>query len=489
MGRAATVLLLALCLAPSLATADVAPRRGGELTLVVPGEPLSYDAHREESLALLHPIAPHYSTLLRVDPDDRSGTKLIGDVAESWTVADDGHTYAVKLRRDVRFHDGSEMTSRDVKASYDKIIFPPAGVVSARKAAYEVVQAVEAPQADTVVFRLAWPSATFLASLASPWNWIYKADLLAADVRWYETHVMGTGPFVFVEHARGSHWVGARNPAYWDPGKPYLDGYRAIFGGPAAPVAPVEVRETPGSCALLVALNHQRTPFGNKRMRRALMLAIDRDQGPQPAAGPARPAARRGQARGTPFVTSPAELLKIAGSADDVEEARAEARRLLQEAGVPEHFAFTLKTRAVHQAVGRWLIEEWRTIGLDVSQEVLEPSAYVTELRRGRFQAAVDVHCGHFADPALDLYKFRSTPLSPANYARYTDKVLDELYRKQSRALDPDERRRYVRAFERRLLDEEAHYLYTLQWRRVVPHLAKVGGALDNQLDRVWLVE
>ena len=48
-------------------------------------------------------------------------------------------------------------------------------------------------------------------------------------MRWYETNVMGTGPFKFVEHVKGSHWVGKKNPDYWDKGKPYLDGYRAIF--------------------------------------------------------------------------------------------------------------------------------------------------------------------------------------------------------------------------------------------------------------------
>src|SRR5262249_5367729 len=141
----------------------------------------------------------------------------------------DGRTYMLKLHQSVRFHDGSVMTSQDVKASYDRIIFPPAGVASSRKGSYEVVEAVEAPEPYTVRFHLKWPSASFLSGLASPWNWIYKADILAKDQHWYETHVMGTGPFVFVEHVRGSHWVGKKNPSYWNKSKPYLDGYRAIF--------------------------------------------------------------------------------------------------------------------------------------------------------------------------------------------------------------------------------------------------------------------
>src|SRR5919197_6018945 len=102
------------------ALAQDKPRSGGELTFVVPSEPPSYDAHQEETFGLIHPTAPHYSTLLRVDPNDKTGTKPVGDIAESWTVSKDGLTYTFKIRRGVKFHDGAELTSKDVKATYDK---------------------------------------------------------------------------------------------------------------------------------------------------------------------------------------------------------------------------------------------------------------------------------------------------------------------------------------------------------------------------------
>jgi peptide/nickel transport system substrate-binding protein len=120
------------------------------------------------------------------------------------------------------------MTSRDVKASYDKIVFPPPGVISFRKGAYHVVEAIEAPDPLTVRFRLKWPEASFLVNVASPFNWIYKADILARDVHWYETNVMGTGPFKFVEHVKGSHLVGRRTPTTGTRAS-RIDGYRAIF--------------------------------------------------------------------------------------------------------------------------------------------------------------------------------------------------------------------------------------------------------------------
>src|SRR6266568_8550793 len=172
------LLVAGVLAAPGLVTAQVKPRSGGELIFVVPSEPPSYDAHQEETFGVIHPMAPHYSTLLRVDPTDKTGTKPVGDLAESWTISKDGMTYTFKLRRGVKFHDGSEMTSKDVKASYDKIIFPPPGVKSLRKTAYETVEAVEAPDPYTVRFRLKRPESSMLLNLASPWNWIYKADIL-----------------------------------------------------------------------------------------------------------------------------------------------------------------------------------------------------------------------------------------------------------------------------------------------------------------------
>src|SRR6267378_5193011 len=128
------------------ALAQEQPRSGGELIMAVPSEPPAYDGHREETFGLIHPIAPFYSLLLRVDPNDY--TKVVGDVAERWMVADDKLSYTFTIRLGVTFHDGSAVTAKDVKASYDKIIFPPAGVV---------VEAVEAPDDATVRFRLKWP--------------------------------------------------------------------------------------------------------------------------------------------------------------------------------------------------------------------------------------------------------------------------------------------------------------------------------------------
>src|SRR5262245_24755980 len=107
-----------------------------------------------------------------------------------------------RTRSGIKFHDGSPLTSEDVKANYDRIINPPEGVVSIRKAYYSDL-VVDAPDPTTVIFKLKNPMAGVLEALASPYNCIYSAAKLKQNPRYPETEVMGSGPFTFVEHVKG----------------------------------------------------------------------------------------------------------------------------------------------------------------------------------------------------------------------------------------------------------------------------------------------
>jgi peptide/nickel transport system substrate-binding protein len=149
-----------------------------------------------------------------------------------------------------------------------------------------------------------------------------------------------------------------------------------------------------------------------------------------------------------------------------------------------------------YEPLGVWMIDQWRQVGLNVKQNVFEPSAYYTPIRKGDTEVFMDFQCGYIVEPDLDIYKFLSTERNPANYGRYKDPILDELYDKQSRATNIEERKQLIRQFEKRVLDEEAHYLMTLQWHRIIPHSSKVKGwmitpshYLNNTLDTVWLTQ
>src|ERR1700741_5171374 len=137
------------------ASTQETPPRGGVLLAVIGADPPSLDPHQESTFANIELVAPLYSTLLQLDPYHYP--KIIGDVATDWKIAPDGLTYTFKLRSGIRFHDGSPLEAADVKASYDKIVFPSPGVRSIRKNAYAMISAIEAPDATTVVFKLKFP--------------------------------------------------------------------------------------------------------------------------------------------------------------------------------------------------------------------------------------------------------------------------------------------------------------------------------------------
>jgi Bacterial extracellular solute-binding proteins, family 5 Middle/Caspase domain len=347
-------------------------KKGGTLNFGVVAEPPNYDCHSSTTFALIHPIAPHYSLLVKFDGKDYP--KVVPDLAESWSVAPDGMAYTFKLRRGVKFHDGSPLTSEDIKANYDRIINPPQGVVSIRKAYYSDLE-VFAPDPATVVFKLKNPMAGVLEALASPFNCIYSAAKLKQNPRYPETDIMGSGPFTFVEHVKGTSWSGKRFADYYDKGKPYLDGYKAFFvksngvvpgiiGGQfdaefrgrnpqekaqllATMKDTATLYEGPWVNNLTIIFNTKRKPFDEIRVRQALSIAIDRWDGSNTLSkisilkfvgGVMRP----GYAMSLPE----AELVKLPGFAKDINKSREAAKKLLEEAGVKD-LKFKLLNRNV----------------------------------------------------------------------------------------------------------------------------------------------
>ena len=284
------------------------PKKGGTLQFAISAETPHYDNHGSDTYATLHFAAPFYSTLLRFNLD--KFPEVQGDLAASWTVAPDLMTYTFKLQPGVKFHDGQELTSADVKASYDRLRNPPQGVVSTRKATFDDIGTIETPDPLTVIFKMKAVNASMLEHFASPWNVIYAAKDLAADPNGPKTKINGTGPFTFVEHVKGSNVSGKRNENYFKKGLPYLDGFKGVFTLQAAAmlnalqggqvlaefrgISPAErdrlvqamgdkirVEESSWTLNLLVCFNIEKKPFDDVRVRKALLMAIDRWGGSQ----------------------------------------------------------------------------------------------------------------------------------------------------------------------------------------------------------------
>jgi peptide/nickel transport system substrate-binding protein len=516
---------LSLALAPEGQAQS--PKRGGQLVFTVPASNFpSMDGHRETTFALIHPVAPIYSLLVRIDPNDPQAKKIVGDLAESWTVSADKKTYTYKLKKGVKFHDGSPLTAKDVVASFNHIINPPEGVLSARKAYFVMVDSVSNTDDHTVVFKLKYPSGSFIPSLAQPFNWIYKAEILAKDPRWYEKNAMGSGPFRVKENNPGANFVGERNPNYHVKGLPLLDGYEAIFtpkenvelqamrgersmiqfrGFPPEAESSlktalgdkIQSRESPWNCMLYAVPNPEKKPFDDVRVRRALNLAIDRWGGSQYLSKTAIVKTVGSYVfPGHELAMSEAELKKVPGYWPDIEASRKEARRLLKEAGVPEGFRFKLHNRNTDQPykyVGTWLIDQWRQVGLNVEQVVLPTAPFYEVLRARQFDVSIDFNCQTIVNPTGDISKFISADKSGSNEGKYIDRKLDDLYEAQLKEGDPEKQKKIIREFEL-YLNDTGYYMTTLWWNRIVVNNSKVKAwnispshYINNQLDNVWL--
>ena len=485
----------------------VAQKRGGKLVYMIPasGAP-TLDAHRETTFATVHPTAPFYSLLIQTDPTSKGGKDLIGDIAESWTVSKDELTYTFKLRKGVKFHDGTTLNADDVVATWKKIIFPPEGVLSVRKAFFPMVQSVDKLDDYTVQFKLSFPSPAFILAVAMPFNHIFSKDILDKDMHWYEKDIMGSGPFVKTDWVPGQGVKGKRNDNFYVKGQPYLDEIEGIFapkqnvyvaairsgnahsmfrGLPPAAVDELQkarrdvvVQDSTWNCSLIVTPNPYRKPFDDVRVRRALNLALDRWGGSKYLSKIGIVKTVGGYVfPGSDLAPSDEQLQTLEGYWPDIEKSRAKARELLKEAGVPKGFKFVLSNRNTDQpykVVGNWALDMWRKVGLDPSMDTIPTAQFWKRLRGpkgGEFDVTLDFNCQAIVNPTLDVSKF--TTKSSANYGDWVDEKMDELYLAQMQEPNKAKQKEILWQFMKRGT-EQGHNFITLWWHRNVVHLASM---------------
>jgi peptide/nickel transport system substrate-binding protein len=515
--------------AASVTTGAETPKRGGTLTYMIPADaPPSFDGHREATYATVHSAAPFYSVLIRIDPaNPSSSTDFVCDLCTEMPKPTDGaKTWTFKIRQGVKWHDGSALTAADVAASWQKIVHPPEGVSSARESYYSMVDKIEAPDPTTVVFRLKFATGAFLPALADPYAWIYKKEILDKDPHWYEKNIMGSGPFKLVSYDVGQSIKGVRNPDYYHQGQPYLDGFVGLYAPKQAvrvdairaDRAAMEFRGLPPSardeltkelgdkitvqtsdwnCGSEITPNHKRKPFDDVRVRRALALAMDQWHDAPALAKIANVRTVGGIVfPGSPLAATKEELQKIAGYWPDVAKSRAEAKRLLKEAGA-EGLTFELLNRNVDQPykfVGTWAIDEWSKIGLHVTQRVVPTGPWFEAMRSANFDVVLEANCVSVVNPLTDVQKYLPRSVFPENYGNFEDPAEVAIFDKMFHETDVAKQRALMREFETRVLDTEAHALVLPWWYRIVPHRSYVKGwkistshYLNQDLANVWL--
>ena len=257
------------------------------------------------------------------------------------------------------------------------------------------------------------------------------------------------------------------------------------------------MQESDWDCGSFVEVNHKRKPFDDVRVRRALTLAIDRWRG-IPALSKVADVHTVGGIvlPGAPLAATKDELQQIAGFWPNIEQSRAEAKKLLKEAGA-EGLSFELLNRNVDQPykyVGTWLVDEWQKIGVKVTQRMAPTGPWLEAMRRGDFEVVSAANCHGIPNPVLDIQRYLPGSVFSGNYAQFEDPDEVALYEKMLHETDPARQGALMREFERYVLDTQAHAMWIAYWYRAVPYRSYVKGwkispshFINQDLATIWL--
>jgi peptide/nickel transport system substrate-binding protein len=258
----------------------------------------------------------------------------------------------------------------------------------------------------------------------------------------------------------------------------------------------IRIEESSWTLNLLICFNTEKKPFDDVRVRKALVMAVDRWGGSQGLSRISTLRSVGGVIRpGSPFATPEAELVKLPGFAKNIKASREEAKKLLAEAGAP-NLKFQLWNRNLampYTPAGIFLVDQWRQIGVEVEHKQSDTAPYLAHMNAGNHDVAIDFSNLFMDDSSLALAKYLSVSRAPENRSRHKDTELDKIYDDHLRERDPEKRKALIRAFEKRTF-EQAYQEPLLWWHRIVPSHKVVMGwkmspshNLGAQLEEVWL--
>jgi len=504
------------------------PKRGGVLNAMLSEDPPGFSIHEAATISGIWPVMPCYSNLVLFDPLKQQETvdTVIPELAERWSWQDNYRNLVFFLRKNVRWHDGRPFTSKDVKYTFDVVRESPDAPaklrLNPRKEWYANVDVIEAADSHTVIFRLKRPQPSLLLMLASGYSPVYPAHVPLADLR---QRCIGTGPFRLKDYARGQMVEMERNPDYFVPGRPYLDGIRypiitergtrlaALQAGRLDVSMPLEMTRSMAETAKKavpslivmeigqngsdnVVLNHKRPPFDNITVRRAVSYAIDRHAAVQ--------AVRQGGGVvGAALMPKPLgmwglpdnELRTLPGYRSSDQD-KAEAKRLLASAGFgpgkPLRVELVTRTFAVYIDLASFIVDQLRLVGIEATVKQIDSTAWFPVLARRDFQIGANLTAAGIDDPDAYFYENYRCGAS-RNYTDYCSEQVDRMMDAQSQELNQEKRYNLVSEIQRKLESDVARPMltwrmeYFTRWPQVhnlVPHNSMYNYA---RMQEVWL--
>ena len=484
---------VALCGAAALAIAAMsgsaaAQKSGGILKMPHGDSPASMSIHEESTIVAEGPMMPVFNNLVMFDQhiaQNRLDT-IVPDLASEWSWSEDGRTLTFKLRQGVKWHDGKPFTAKDVKCTWDLLQGKGAEKlrINPRKAWYQNLEEVTVDGDYQASYHLKRPQPAFIGLLASGWSPVYPCHVSPRDMR---QHPIGTGPFKFVEFKPNEYIKVARNPDFWKPGRPYLDGIEwTIIRNASTWILALGLhqfdRTGPGFISVALSeeikkqvpdinceinswntsrtaiMNRARPPFDNPELRRAVMLALDRHafidiigegQGEIGATMQPPPNGVWGM---------PAEMLRsLPGYGPDVAKNRAEAEAVMQKLGYgpDKRLPVTVTTRnvAAYRDPAVILIDQLKQIYIDGTLNAIDTTQWYPTVMRKDYTLAFTVTETGLDDPDQMFYENYSCG-SERNYTGYCNPEVDKLIDRQSAEPDFDKRRQIVWQIEKYLAED-----------------------------------
>lgn len=422
---------------------------------------------------------------------------IVPDLAEHWDTPN-ALTYVFHLRPGVKFHDGRALTSADVKFTFDSIL--TGAVKSAKRGAFRMVAAIEAPDAGTVVFHLREQYASFLWNLTRPGVGIVPRGSGPQMAQ----HPNGTGPFQFVSMKADEEIVLERNPTYFGDASGTGTIERLRFRiVPDAIVRALELRkgsadaeinsltpdmvatlgkesgiqseDQPGTPLAYVAFNFDDPVLAHPEVRQALAYATDR--------GTIIRYLLRGQARAASSLLPPNHWA-FEPNVRQYDFDPAGAEQLLDAAGfrrgpdgIRIHLTLKTSTDESTRLYAAVLADQWRRVGVALELKSLEFATFYSDITRGSFQLYTQRWVGGNNDPDMFEYVFSSKKFPPdgANRGHYRNPQLDALLDRARVEMDR-EKRKAILSEVQKIVAEDEPYINLWYPDNVCVHRARLTG-------------
>ncbi len=518
-----------LALAALLLTAGgaVAQKRGGILTMPLIDTPPSPSLHEEATISVVVPFMSLFNNLIQFDQhvmQNRDET-LVPDLATKWGWDADRTALTFTLRDGVKWHDGKPFSAADVKCTFDMVSGLAPGKIrkSPRQEWYANVKEITVNGDREVTFHLKRPQPSLVSMLASGYSPIYPCHVPSAQMR---TRPIGTGPFRFVEYRMNEIVRLERNPDYWKPGLPYLDGIEVrivpnratrmlgLVAGKfdvsfptdvtVALVKDLKAQAPDVQCRIRaigtsnLIINRDAPPFDNADIRQALALALDRQ------------AFDRIMNEGVPGIGAsmlpepagiwgvpPAMLATFPGYGPDIAASREQARALMRKAGYgpDKRLAVKIFTRNISTFRDPALIlaDHLKEIYIDAELDVVETPQFYNRVFKKDYQVGMNATGYSLDDPDQVFYENYGCG-SLRNYTNYCNREIQAMFDAQSVEADIGKRRSMVWEIERRLLEDVArpvtyHGQQAGCWHPYVKNYGIMVNSIYNgwRFEDVWL--